>query len=185
MKKKEKKIIEANIKKTKEINKQDFNISLKSKNIVMGLIGLILLFLPEESNKFIGIIIGGSLLLVGAIIIIKYLKSEIKTSSLNLVSGVLYSVLGLIIIIYPLSIMRLATIILGVYLIVNGALKVHSGYLTHNEENSKWQSLLIAGTIIVCLGIVLVINPFSGLFVTKIAGAFLLIVSIYDLITNE
>lgn len=184
MKKKNKKIIEVKDVVEKEAIKEN-NISYKSKNIIMGLIGLILLFLPEESNKFIGLIIGGSLLLVGAIIIIKYLKSEIKSSSLNFISGILYAVLGLIIIIYPLSIMRLATIVLGVYLIVNGALKVHSGYLMRDNETSNWQSLLIAGTIIVCLGIILVINPFSGLFITKIAGAFLLIVSIYDLITNE
>lgn len=153
-------------------------------SLIMGIVGIILLFLPEESNKLIGYIIGGALLLAGAITIIKYLKDEIKLSSINLVSGILYAILGLIIVLNPLSIMKLATIIFGIYLIVNGALKAHAGYVIKDTKGNTWKSLLISGVIIVIFGLVLIINPFSGLIITKVAGAFLLIVAIYDIINQ-
>lgn len=152
--------------------------------IILGIVGLILLFLPEEFNKIIGYIVGSALLLAGAITIIKYFRENIKPSSLNLVSGILYAMLGIIVIVYPLSIMNLATLIFGVYLIVNGTLKLHNGYVSKNIDNTKWQSTMIAGGIIIIFGLILIINPFSGLIITKIAGAFLAIVAIFDLI-NE
>lgn len=168
---------------TEVIDKKKSDNSITA-TLTLGIMGIILLFLPEESNKFIGIIIGAALLLVGSVTILKYFKEEIKSSSLNLVSGILYALLGLIIILNPLSIMKLATTIFGVYLIANGALKVHAGYISRDVDNNRWKSLLIAGTIIVIFGLILIINPFSGLVITKIAGAFLLIVALFDIV-NE
>jgi len=81
--------------------------------------------------------------------------------------------------------MKLITIILGVYLIVNGSLKLHGAYLIKDIEPKKWKSLLIAGVIIDILGIFLIIDPFSGLFITQLAGAFLIIVAIFDFINKK
>lgn len=160
------------------------NKMFTTTSLIMGIVGIILLFLPEETNKLIGYIIGGAFLLAGSVVVIKYCKDQIKASSLNLVSGILYAILGLIIVLNPLSIMKLATIIFGIYLIVNGALKAHSGYIIKDTESNYWKSLLISGTIIMVFGLILIINPFSGLIITKVAGAFLLIVAIYDIINQ-
>ena len=150
--------------------------------IIMGLVGLILIFLPETSNKFIGYIIGGALLVMGIIFIIKKWKDDKNASTMNLISGILYCILGLLVLIYPLSIMKLLTLVLGVYLIVNGTLKVHSSLLCRSFMTNKWISLLIAGVVIIIFGIVLIINPFSGLVITKVAGVFLLVSAVFDII---
>ena len=94
-----------------------------SKTLILGLVGLVLLLIPGTLNKIIGILIGAALLIVGVLAIIKYTKEKEEGSNLNLVSGILYSVLGVIIIIYPYSIINLVTICLGVYLVINGHLK--------------------------------------------------------------
>lgn len=154
-------------------------------SFIMALIGLILLFLPEETNKIIGLVIGAVFLIAGIISIITYYKDSIKISRLNLISGILYGILGLIIVLNPLLIMKLATLFLGIYLIVNGVLKIYNSYMMHNITNSYWKGLLISGTIITIFGLILIINPFSGLIITKVAGAFLFMVSIFDIVNNK
>ena len=152
-----------------------------SKTLILGLVGLILLLIPGTLNKIIGILIGAALLIVGVLAIIKYTKEKEEGSNLNLVSGILYSVLGVIIIIYPYSIINLVTICLGVYLVINGLLKLKLSFNLKNVTD-KWIGTLIMSIVTVILGILLIFNPFAGITITKLAGAFLVIVAIFDLI---
>ncbi len=176
MKKKEK-VEEVEIISSKNTSNPD-NLS---KTLILGLVGLILLLIPGTLNKLIGILIGAALLITGILAIIKYTKENINGSNLNLVSGILYAVLGVIIIIYPYSIINLVTICLGVYLIINGLLKLKLSFVL-KRVTDKWIGTLVMGIITVILGILLIFNPFAGITITKIAGAFLVIVAIFDLI---
>ena len=152
-----------------------------SKTLILGLVGLVLLLIPGALNKLIGILIGGDLHITGILSIIKYTKEKIAGSNLNLVSGILYAVLGVIIIIYPYSIINLVTICLGVYLIINGMLKLKLAFTLKNITD-KWIGTLVMGIITIVLGILLIFNPFAGITITKLAGAFLVIVAVFDLI---
>ena len=152
-----------------------------SKTLILGLVGLVLLLIPGTLNKIIGILIGAALLIVGVLAIIKYTKEKEEVSNLNLVSGILYSVLGVIIIIYPYSIINLVTICLGVYLVINGLLKLKLAF-NLKRVTDKWIGTLIMSIITVILGILLIFNPFAGITITKLAGAFLVVVAIFDLI---
>ena len=152
-----------------------------SKTLILGLVGLVLLLIPGTLNKLIGILIGVALLAVGIIAIVKYIKEKDNGSSLNLVSGILYSVLGVIIIIYPYSIINLVTICLGVYLVINGLLKLKLSFVL-KRITDKWIGTLIMGIITVILGVVLIFNPFAGITITKLAGAFLVVFAVFDLI---
>ena len=152
--------------------------------IIMGLVGLILIFLPEESNKLIGYIVAAALLFAGIILLVKYFKNKETTTKLNFISGILYSVLGILIIIFPLSIMRFLTIVLGVYLIVNGSLKMHTAYLNKMLSDNIWISLLVTGLIIIVFGIVIIVNSFSGIVITRLSGIFLFLSSLFDVINN-
>ena len=152
-----------------------------SKTLILGLVGLVLLLIPGTLNKIIGILIGAALLIVGVLAIIKYTKEKEEGSNLNLVSGILYSVLGVIIIIYPYSIINLVTICLGVYLVINGLLKLKLAFNLKNVTG-KWIGTLIMSIVTVILGILLIFNPFAGITITKLAGAFLVVVAIFDLI---
>lgn len=152
-----------------------------SKTLILGLVGLVLLLIPGTFNKLIGILIGVALLAAGIIAIVKYVKEKATGSSLNLVSGILYSVLGVIIIIYPYSIINLVTICLGVYLVINGLLKLKLSFVL-KRITDKWIGTLIMGIITVILGVILIFNPFAGITITKLAGAFLVVVAVFDLI---
>ena len=111
-----------------------------------------------------------------------YIQSKISFTS-SLISGILYTLLGIIILISPGSVVRSIAIGIGIVLSITGLSKVRLSF-TLKEINTNWIGTLVIGVITTILGIVLIFNPFSGDAITKFAGAFLVIVAIFDLIDN-
>ena len=150
--------------------------------VIMGLVGLVLALIPDAFNNLIGIIVGLSLLIIGLASIFQYMQNKIGTNY-NLVTGILYSVLGAFIMLYPGSVLRLIAVCLGVYLIINGLMKVSLSFAL-KEVSTSWVGTLIIGILIVILGVILIFNPFSGVAITKITGIFLVIVALFNLIDH-
>ena len=153
-----------------------------SKTLILALIGLVLLLLPSTLNNIIGFVVGGCLLIFGIIGIIKYIRIKEYKFTSSLVSGILYSALGIIVIINPSSVISLVTICLGLYLVINGILKTVFSF-NLKKITTRWSGALVMGILTIILGLLLVINPFgSAVAITKLAGAFLVVVAIFDLV---
>ena len=153
-----------------------------SKTLILALIGLVLLLLPGTLNNIIGFVVGGCLLIFGIIWIIKYIRNKEYKFTSSLVSGILYSALGIIVIINPSSVISLVTICLGLYLVINGILKTVFSF-NLKKITTRWSGALVMGILTIILGLLLVINPFgSAVAITKLAGAFLVVVAIFDLV---
>ena len=153
-----------------------------SKTLILALIGLVLLLLPSTLNNIIGFVVGGCLLIFGIIGIIKYIRIKEYKFTSSLVSGILYSALGIIVIINPSSVISLVTICLGLYLVINGILKTVFSF-NLKKITTRWGGALVMGILTIVLGLLLVINPFgSAVAITKLAGAFLVVVAIFDLV---
>ena len=153
-----------------------------SKTLILALIGLVLLLLPGTLNNIIGFVVGGCLLIFGIIGIIKYIRNKEYKFTSSLVSGILYSALGIIVIINPSSVISLVTICLGLYLVINGILKTVFSF-NLKKITTRWSGALVMGLLTIVLGLLLVINPFgSAVAITKLAGAFLVVVAIFDLV---
>lgn len=153
-----------------------------SKTLILALIGLVLLLLPSTLNNIIGFVVGGCLLIFGIIGIIKYIRIKEYKFTSSLVSGILYSALGIIVIINPSSVISLVTICLGLYLVINGILKTVFSF-NLKKITTRWSGALVMGLLTIVLGLLLVINPFgSAIAITKLAGAFLVVVAIFDLV---
>ena len=149
--------------------------------ILSIIVGLVLIFLPAVSNKVVGIIIGIIILAYGITAIYKYFHRDgAKIYTLNIVFGVLYSILGVVIILYPYSVMSFVTVCLGLFVIINGATKINYGIWLKRGNEDSWLVTLVTGIFLVVLGIMLVFNPFSALTLTQISGAFLIIVGILN-----
>ena len=153
-----------------------------TRTLIMGLVGLVLVLMPDTLNKILGIIVGIVLLLIGLGSIYTYIQSKISFTS-SLISGILYTLLGIIILISPGSVVRSIAIGIGIVLSITDLSKVRLSF-TLKEINTNWIGTLVIGVITTILGIVLIFNPFSGDAITKFAGAFLVIVAIFDLIDN-
>ena len=151
-------------------------------SLATEVMGVVLLFLPSLTNKVVGIITGIIFLLSGLNSIFKYFHREgAKIYSLNLVFGVLYILLGGIIIVYPFSVVDFITICLGIYMIINGLSKMNYAVWLKKGEEDSWLVTLVSGILIAVIGILVVFNPFASLTITKLAGAFLIITGVIDL----
>lgn len=149
--------------------------------ILAILVGLTLIFLPSVSNKIVGIIMGVVILIFGINAVYKYIHRDgAKIYSLNIVFGVLYSILGVVIILYPFSVMEFVTVCLGIFIIINGATKINYGVWLKKGNEDSWLVTLVTGIFLVIIGIMLVFNPFASLTLTQLCGAFLIIVGILN-----
>lgn len=150
-------------------------------SILSIIVGLVLIFLPTVSNKVVGIIDGVIILIFGINAVYKYFHRDgAKIYSLNIVFGVLYSILGVVIILYPYSVMEFVTVCLGLFIIINGATKVNYGLWLKRGSEDSWLVTLVTGIFLVVLGIMVVFNPFSAFTLTQLSGAFLIIVGILN-----
>lgn len=150
-------------------------------SILSILVGLVLIFLPTVSNKVVGIIVGVIILIFGINAVYKYFHRDgAKIYSLNIIFGVLYSILGVIIILYPYSVMEFVTVCLGLFIIINGATKINYGIWLKKGNEDSWLVTLVTGIFLVVLGIMVVFNPFSSFTLTQLAGAFLIIIGVLN-----
>ena len=113
---------------------------------------------------------------------IQYLQNKIGAST-SLVSGIFYSILGSIILLYPGSVVRAIAIGIGISLTMSGLAKVKWAFTLKGLDNT-WIGTLVIGILITILGVILIFSPFSGDAITKVTGAFLLVVAVFDLIDN-
>ena len=174
--------VEGTLEKKNTKNYDDYKKRELTKTLILGLVGLVLVLMPDTLNKILGIIVGVVLLVIGIAGIYQYLQNKIGTSA-SLVSGIFYSILGSIILLYPGSVVRAIAIGIGISLTISGLVKVKWSF-TLKGLDSIWVGTLVIGILTTVLGIVLIFSPFSGDAITKITGAFLVVVAIFDLIDN-
>lgn len=153
-----------------------------TRTLILGLVGLVLLLMPGPLNKIIGILVGVVLLVFGIAGIYQYLQNKIGTSN-SLVSGIFYSILGSIILLYPGSVVRAIAIGIGISLTMSGLVKIKWAFTLKGLDNT-WIGTLVIGILITILGVILIFSPFSGDAITKVTGVFLLVVAVFDLIDN-
>lgn len=145
------------------------------------IMGIVLLLLPNATNKVVGIIVGIIFLIEGINSVYKYFHREgAKLYNLNLIFGMLYALLGVVIILYPFTVVEFVTVCLGIYMIINGASKVNYALWLKRGNEESWLITLATGILIAIVGILVIFNPFASLTLTKLAGAFLIITGILD-----
>lgn len=145
------------------------------------IMGIVLLLLPNATNKVVGIIVGIIFLIEGINSVYKYFHREgAKLYNLNLIFGVLYALLGVVIILYPFTVVEFVTVCLGIYMIINGSSKVNYALWLKKGNEESWLITLATGILIAIVGVLVIFNPFASLTLTKLAGAFLIITGILD-----
>lgn len=152
-------------------------------SIILICIGIFLLINPETTLNAISYFFGILLIVWGLFPIIKFLTNKDQQNYLqvNFVIGVISFIFGIIIMIKPNIIVSIIPLLLGIWMIINGSMKLYYA-LAINKKISSISSIVIS-MIILLFGITLVCNPFSGaVLITKIIGISLIIYSILDLL---
>ena len=157
--------------KTKSYNNWWF---LAINGIVAILFGLLLLFYTDELINFIITAFGIIILVVGIVylvIAINNLKKE-KGLFLNFSLGIIFSAMGLFILIFPKTSLGLFLVLLGLWAVAVGIFQLAIMVNVGKKFPAKSLILLNAFLIIV-MGVIMFLKPFEFTsFVVKLLGCF-------------
>lgn len=158
-------------------------------SLVTGIIffcfGLFLFLKPEVTISSVSYLLGGILIIIGFITFLKYVLNNdkvIKNFDLDLIYGIVGIVAGLVLILNPTAIATIIPFILGMWIVINSAIKLQYSLVLKQYENSNWKVTFIIAVISLIWGIILVFNPFKGaVIITKMIGIFVMVYALLEI----
>lgn len=154
-----------------------FNVSVITSVIILVL-GIFLFIQPDTIIHMISIILGGIILIPGITSLIDYLKNKYQPS---LISGVITTIIGLILIVNTTLVASILPFILGIYFVVNGINRLQYA-LQLKKQTIHYSTSLVFSILIIICGILFIMNPFGGaLVITKVMGIFMILYAVLDL----
>ena len=150
---------------------------------VFAIIGIFMIINPTSATKVISYILGGILIVVGAIKIINYFVAKGNADFYNndLLYGIIAIIVGLITIFYSSLIESVFRIVIGIWIIYSGLLRLSLSLKLHSAKINIWSTSLILSIIMIIGGLYMIFN--SGTLILTI-GIIMLIYSIMDLIES-
>jgi uncharacterized membrane protein HdeD (DUF308 family) len=168
----------------KEIEKKFNKIILTEMgfSILYAILGLIFVLKSEMTVKVVGVLIGIFFILTGLIEIYTFLdKSKIRLFRTNIFIGILNIILGIIIILNPITTVTVLNIGLGIWILVEGISKFILFLNLKKIKDECSKIFLVSSLLLIFLGIILIIYPFSTIAVTKAVGIFIILYNILNL----
>lgn len=156
-------------------------------SVILLIFGLLLIVQSEATIVTISYVIGGILVALGVIAILKYITkiNNLEKSELDIVYGVVCAIMGILVIKNPQAIASIIPFIIGIIIIINSATKLQYSLELRRRENDLWLSTLILSIVMTVCGVALIFNPFKGaVLLTRIVGIFILVYAILDLVST-
>lgn len=152
--------------------------------IALIVIGLLFAVFPDRSATVVCYCVGAVLCVLGVIGFVDYFTGGRRAVSRDLAMPIIYLATALILFIKPALIAEIITVIFGIALIVNGALKTELFVnLNRFHAKNRWFVLVIAVVSFV-LGAIMAFDPFSSKTALMIfAGVSLIVDGALDLIS--
>jgi len=162
--------------------KKMFRVSMFT-SIFFIIVGLFLFLKPATTITTISYVIGGIFLVIGISYLIKYFSYPNVPVSLNLILGVVSSIIGLFLILKPTLIAGTIPFILGIWFVINSITKIQYSLKLKEQRSNAWISSIVIAGITLVWGIILLFNPFTGaVVITKVIGIFIFVYALLDLI---
>lgn len=160
-------------------------------SIVMSLLlitlGILLVFYSEVTIISISYVIGGILIAIGVLAILKFIKNANSKNpdSLDIVYGMVSIILGILVITHPSAIASFIPLVIGIMIMINSGTKLQYALELKANKNKIWKSTMVIAIISAVCGVLLLFNPFKGaVVITQIIGIFILIYAVLDLIST-
>ena len=169
-----------------KLMKKFFRSSLLTSLFLIAL-GLLLIFQSNAVIYSISYIIGGILIALGVLAIIKFIQNtnNEQKSELDIVYGIVCVILGILVIKNPEAIASVIPIILGISIIISSATKLQYAFELKSNGNNLWKTTMVISIISTLCGIVLLFNPFKALTsFTQVVGIFIIIYAVLDMIST-
>ena len=156
-------------------------------SVGLAILGILLFFQSELTIVSISYVIGGILVALGVLAILKYINNLHKNikNELDIVYGIGTIILGIMVISNPKTIASIIPFLLGVMIVISSAAKLQYSLELKKNDNNLWLSTMILSLITLLCGIMLIFNPFSGAeFITKVVGILLFIYAVVDIVST-
>lgn len=146
----------------------EFLTELRKQTVIVALIylaiGLLFVCVPNITLKAISVIISIALLAFGMLKIIIFFakQSAGEPDRASLPLGVVLAFAAVAFLIKPIFLVSIIFMILGLVLIVSGALKMQIGIELKRIDNPYWGSALVASLSVIILGAIASFAPFSA-----------------------
>lgn len=149
----------------------------KWQNIITAVIyilfGIVLAIFPTTAVKTLGYMLGGVMMFVGAVKILLYMKENHQDNyyTNDLMIGIIVVVVGVFVVFKIEVLLSIIPFLFGLLVLVSGSMKLQNVINLKKAGYKNWMTMLIMALLGIVLGIILIINPFSGVeFLFRIVG---------------
>lgn len=156
-------------------------------SIILITLGMLLIFQSEATIITISYVIGGVLVAIGVLAIIKFVQNtnNAQKSELDIAYGIISVILGVIVIKNPEAIASIIPTILGISIIISSATKLQYAFELKAGGNNLWKTTMGISIISTLCGIILLFNPFKAItYFTKVVGIFIVIYALLDMVST-
>ncbi len=155
-------------------------------SVIYILLGLCFICMPVDMvNILCKFIFGVVLIAAGLYHIWLYVQEKPNATLMDLFSGGLILVLGIFLFYNPQVVVKLLPVLLGTFILTDSVwvLKGSRKLMKNDKDSLEWKILLAGSIVFICLGIIMIANPFSVVKVMVIfAGCVLLVNGLADLV---
>lgn len=147
--------------------------------LVCMALGIILVVWPDLSVKVVCMAIGAVLVLNGISRLMNFIfgRDNSVFSQMNLVMGIIITVIGGWILLQPNTIIAMIPILVGIIVVIHGINNLQQTVSLCQSSYDKWWVALLLALITIGFGILLIFNPFAAVdTLIRFIGVFL----IYD-----
>lgn len=150
-------------------------------SIAIGILGLIILFNPNETIALLSLILGIIIMIIGIGKIISFiiLRKESNFSNYDLIYGIIAIVISIIMLANANAFATIVRVIIGIWIAYTGIMKLIYALNLKSLSSSSWIAVMIMAIITIIAGIYIAID--SSILI-MVFGVILIAYAVIDII---
>lgn len=150
-------------------------------SIAIGILGLIILFNPNETIALLSLILGIIIMIIGIGKIISYiiLRKESNFSNYDLIYGIIAIVISIIMLANANAFATIVRVIIGIWIAYTGIMKLIYALNLKSLSSSSWIAVMIMAIITIIAGVYIAID--SSILI-MVFGVILIAYAVIDII---
>lgn len=154
-------------------------------NVLTIIVGILFFTYASFSVKINTVIMGALILVNGLFLIIKYLYDGlgVKIFNVDLIFGVISSILGIFSIFNPFKLLNVIGIFFGIWLFIVGTEKIYYAYKFMKKQEEIYPIVSFIALLLIVMGILVIFNPFETfMLITRLIGLFMICSSLFEIL---
>lgn len=149
---------------------QDMKQNYFVNAVIMIILGLVLVIWPHILGVMLCYLLGGALIVMGAIQLIGFLRGERLGfyNKFSMFMGIVLVLLGIWICTQPRIVLSIIPVVVGIIVLIHGLMDIQYTLDIRRTGNTKWWIALIAAILTLIVGLLLVFNPFTAYEISMI-----------------